>query len=136
MSESKHVDDRKNQLTMTVKREGMEKVSVDIISPVTINLPFEEIKKNKEFSPITKKYQVVDKNVVKFAGKVAVKGDSGGIKQNLTIFITEQEDIKPLLGMDWVRDFIGTTRKIESTRKTTDHSENDKKIANFKKLFN
>ena len=37
--------------------------------------------------------------------------------------------------MEWVRDYIGTIRKIESTTKTTDHSENDKKIANFKKLF-
>ena len=51
------------------------------------------------------------------------------------MFITEREDIKPLLGMDWLREFNWTIRHIEKTTRITDQSEKDKIITHFEMLF-
>ena len=48
---------------------------------------------------------------------------------------TEREDIKPVLGMDWLRDLNRTIRHIEKTTTTTDQTEKDKIIRNFEKLW-
>ena len=47
---------------------------------------------------------------MKFAGKITIQDESRGITSSLTIFITEREDIKPLVGMDWLQDFNRTIR--------------------------
>ena len=59
-------------------------------SLVTIISPVKEMIKNERISPITKKYQDVDKNEVKFARKIMVEAESRGKKKNLTILITER----------------------------------------------
>ena len=51
------------------------------------------------------------------------------------MLITEQEDIKPLIGMDWLREFNWTTRSIEGTTTTSDQSEKEKINTNFEKFF-
>ena len=86
-------------------------------------------------SPITKKYQDVHKNGVKFVGRITIEAKSRGIKFNLPRLITEREDIKPLLDMDWLRDFNWTLRNSETTTTITNHSEKDKKITDFEKIF-
>ena len=49
--------------------------------------------------------------------------------------ITEAEDTKPLLGMDWLREVNWTMRHIEKTTTITNQSKKDKKNTNFEKLF-
>ena len=51
------------------------------------------------------------------------------------MLITEPEDIKPLLGTDWLREINWTIRHIEKTTTPTDQSEKDEIITQFKKLF-
>ena len=54
---------------------------------------------------ITRKYQDVNENEVKFTAKITLESESRGIRKSLSMHITEREDIKPLLGMDWRRKF-------------------------------
>ena len=51
------------------------------------------------------------------------------------MLITEQEVIKPLLGVDGLREFDSTIRHIEKTTTLTDQSERDEIFAHFEKLF-
>ena len=51
------------------------------------------------------------------------------------MLITERVDIKPLLGMDWLREYNWTIRHIEKWTTPTDHSEGDEKSAQFEKFF-
>ena len=48
------------------------------------------------------------------------------------MLITERQDIKPLLGMDWMREFNWTIRNIQNTT-LTDQSEKEK--THFEKPF-
>ena len=91
--------------------------------------------KNKESVPITRKYQDVKKNAVKFVGKITVETENEGIRKNLTMFITNQEDIKLLIGMDWLPQFNWTIQNIENTTTTTNQSEKDKIVKNIETFF-
>ena len=71
---------------------------------------------DKEILPITRKYQ--DAN----AGTITVKTEKRGTRKDLPMLITEREDIKPLFGMDWRREFT-----------LPDQLEKDKLFANFLK---
>ena len=51
------------------------------------------------------------------------------------MFVNELEDVNPLLGIGWPRDFNWMIRKIESTTTTTDQPEKYKTTAIFKKLL-
>ena len=104
-------------------------------SPVSIIPPNNEIIKDKKILPITTKYQDVKKNEVNFVGKITVQAESRGNRKNLSMLITEREDIKTLLGMDWLRQFNSMMRNIQSTTTITDQSEKDKEGTNFEKLF-
>ena len=88
-----------------------------------------------KLSLITTKYQDVHKNGVKFAGRIAIEAKSRGIKFNLPRLITEREDIKPLLDIDWLRDFNWTLRNSETTTTITNHSEKAEKNTGFEKIF-
>ena len=74
-------------------------------------------------------------NEVNFARKVTV-AESRGTRENLTLLFIEREDIMPLLGMDWLREFNWTIRIVESTTKTRDQSEKYKISKNFEKRLN
>ena len=50
------------------------------------------------------------------------------------MLITEREDIKPLLGMGWLRELNWTMRHIEKPTTPTDQSERNKIITPFEKL--
>ena len=119
---------------MTVKIGGTEKeLIVDMGSPVTIIPPDKEVIKAQKILPITRRYQDLNKNEVKFTGQITVEAEGRGIRKNLPMLITEGEDIKPLIGMDWLREFNWTTGNIESTRTLNNQSEKDKIITKFEK---
>ena len=92
----------------------------------------------KKLSMITRKHQDVNENEVKFTAKITAKAESTEIrvqKKSLTKPITEREDLKPLLGMDWLRDFNWTIQNIDSTTTTTDQSEEETKFSQTLKNF-
>ena len=89
---------------MKIKTNETEKeFIVGAGSPATILPRDKEIMKHKKILPITKKYQDVNKKEVKLAAKITVEAEKEEITKKLTMFITERGDIKPLLGMDWLR---------------------------------
>ena len=65
---------------------------------------------------------------MKFAAKITVEAESRRKRKNLTMLITEQKDIGPLFGEEWLRS-------IEYTGTTTEQSRKDNKNANFEKIF-
>ena len=71
---------------------------------------------------------------MKFAGKFTVEAKSKGIKKNVTMLITKREDVKPLLGKDWLRRFTWAIRNIKTTTTTTEQSEKDKIVKNFQEF--
>ena len=52
---------------------------------------------------ITNRYQDVNKNEVKFRGKIPLNVEYENNKQKMDILIIERTDMTPLLGMDWMR---------------------------------
>ena len=134
LTETKHLTGRLTHITMTVKIDGTEK-RVDAGSLVTIMLLDRETIQHKENLPITRENQEIIKNEVIFAEKITVEAENGGIRKKLPILITEREDIKPLLGMDWLQKSNSTIRNIGSTTNLTDRSELNKKVRTFGKLF-
>ena len=51
------------------------------------------------------------------------------------MLITERDDIKPLLGMHWLREFNWTIRHIEKTTTLADYPGRGETVRQFKKLF-
>ena len=101
---------------------------------VTIIPPDNETIREKKKIPITKNYQDVKEIKVKFTGKTTVEAESEGIRKNF-FMLTEREDIKPLLGMDWPGNFNCTMRHIGKTATLTNQSETDETFTKFQKLF-
>ena len=62
---------------------------------------------------ITDRYKDVNKNEVKFRGKIPVNIKNENNKQKMEILITERTDITPLLGMDWMKRFKLTIGRIQ-----------------------
>ena len=137
ITEMKHSTDRRKYVTMTIRIYGTEKkFIVDTRSPVTIIQPENAIIKGLKNIPVRRKYQDVNKNEVKFTGKITVKAESKRNRKNLSMLITEREDIKSLLGMDWLREFncsIGHIEKCGSYDGRTNEEEMKwlKLISNF-----
>ena len=73
--------------------------------------PDKRIMKPTEIQKVTNRYQDVNKNEVKFRGKIPVNNEFENNKQKMEILITERTDITPLLGMDWMRTFKTYNRK-------------------------
>ena len=51
------------------------------------------------------------------------------------MLITEREDVKPLRGMDWLREFVWTIPHIKKIEARTDQSEREDKNTQFERLF-
>ena len=87
--------------TATVQINGVKKeFIIDTGSPVSIKPPDERIMKATEIQKITSRYQDVNKNEVKFRGKIPVNIDYENNKQKMELLITERTDITPLLVME------------------------------------
>ena len=75
----------------------------------------------------------MNKNEVKFRGKIPADVEYENNKQKMQILITERNDITPLLGMDWMKKFkltFGNIRTEESNQ-----SETKRVIEKFPDLF-
>ena len=69
--------------------------------------------KESEIQKIRHRYQDVNKNKVKFRGKIPVDIEYENNKQKMQLLITERNDITPLLGMNWVKKFKLTIGNIQ-----------------------
>ena len=93
----------------------------------------EQIMKKTEIQKIANRYQDLNKNEVKFRGKIPVDMEYENNKQKMEILITERTDITPLLGMDWMKKFKSTIGRIQLTE--PNQSEKEKVIKKFPDLF-
>ena len=79
--------------------------------------------KKTEIQKVKQRYQDVNKNEVKFRGKIPANIEYENNKQKMQILITERNDITPLLGLDWMKKFILTIRNI----RLEDNSQSEKR---------
>ena len=116
----KKIGEKNKHSTATVKINGIKKdFIIDTGSPITIMTPGEKILKLTGIQKITNKYERVNKNEVKFRGKIAVNLEYENNKQKMVILITERTDITPLLGLDWMKKFkliIGRIQLAENNQ--------------------
>ena len=89
--------------------------------------------KTTEVQKITNRYQDVNKNEMKFWGKVPVNIEYENNKQKMEILITERTDITPLLGLDWMRKFKLTIGRLQLAE--NNQSEREKVFTKFPDLF-
>ena len=64
-----------------------------------------------------------------------VEAASKRMRKNLSILFTEVKDIKPLLSMDWLGQFIWTIRLIKKSTTQTDQPEGEEIFTQIEKLF-
>ena len=95
--------------------------------------PDEKILKIAELQKITNRYQNVNKNEVKFRGKIPVNLEYENNKQKIEILITKRTDITPLLGMDWMKKFKLTIGRIQLA--DNNQSEREKVFNKLPDLF-
>ena len=92
--------DRNKYLTTKVKLYVMEKeFIIDTRSPISIMPADNKIIKIIEIQKVKHRYQDVEKNELKFRGKIPVDIEDENNKKMQLLF-TERNDITPLLGMD------------------------------------
>ena len=127
------IEEKNKHYTATVKNKWKKEFIIDTGSPITIMPPDEKILKIAEFQKITNRYQDVNKNKVKFRGKIPVNLEYENNKQKMEILITERTDITPLLGMDWMKKFKLTIGRIRLA--DNNHLEREKVFNKFPDLF-
>ena len=126
--------DRNKYLTTVVKINGTEKEFViDTGSPISIMPADNTILKESEIQKVRHRYQDVNKNEVKFRGKIPVEIEYENNKQKMQFLITERNDITPLLGMDWLKKFKLTIGNIQLDE--NNQSEKRRVIEKFPDLF-
>ena len=134
IKEIKKINEMNKHFTATVQINGVKKeFIIDTGSSVSIMPSDERIMKATEIQKITNRYQDVNKNEVKFRGKIPVNIEYENNKQKMEIFITERTDITPLLGMDWMKKFKLTIGKIQLAE--NNQSEREKVFTKFPDLF-
>ena len=112
----KKIVEQQKHYTAKVKINGTPKeFIIDTGSPITIMPLDDQTMKKTEIQKITNRYQDVNKNEVKFRGKIPVDMEYENNKQKMEILITERTDITPLLGMDWMKKFKLTIGSIQLT---------------------
>ena len=89
-----------------------EEFIVDTGSPISIMPADENIMKQTKIPKIEHRYQDVNKNEVKFRGKIPADVEYENNKQKMQILITERNDNTPLLEMDWTKKFKLTIGNI------------------------
>ena len=94
---------------------------IDTGSPVTIIPP---IITPNEMKETTKIFVVVIKNPIKFKGEAMVEVKTEKSKETLPIFITENKNTQPLLGLDWL-DKLETGLQGGKKTKVIRHVEGD-----------
>ena len=134
IKELKQIEETNKHYTATVKINGITKeFIIDTGSPISIMPPDQRIMKLTEIQKVTNRYQDVNKNEVKFRGKIPVNIEYENNKQKMEILITERTDITPLLGMDWMKAFKLTIGKIQLAENS--QSEKERIFGKFRDLF-
>ena len=88
--------------------------------------------KDTEIQKISNRYPDVNKNEVKFRGKIPVNKEYENNKQKMEISITGRIDITPQLGMDWEKTFKLTIGRIQLAE--NNQSEHEKVFTKFPDL--
>ena len=112
---------------------GKQKFIIGTGSPVTIMPNDTTLYKPEDIQSLKERYQDVNKNEIKFLGKVWVNIEYNTIQTNLPLLITKRTDITPLLGVNWLKHLPSTINGI-SLKKETNQSE-AAIHTKFKKLF-
>ena len=126
--------EKNKYLTTTVKINGSEKeFRLDTGSPISIMPADKTIMKDTEIRKVRHRYQDVNKNEVKFRGKIPVDIEHENYKQKMRLLIIERNDITPLLGMDWLKKFKLTIGNI----RLDDYNQSEKRqiVEKFPDLF-
>ena len=126
--------DKNKYLTTTVKINGTEKeFIIDTGSPISIMPADKTIVKDTEIRKVRHRYHDVNKNEVKFRGKIPVDIEYENNRQKMQLLISERNDITPLLGMDWLKKFKLTIGKI----RLDDNNQSEKRqiVEKFPDLF-
>ena len=130
IKEIKKIEEINKHYTATVKIIGKAKeFTIDTGSPISIMPPDKRIMKSTEIQEVTNRYQDVNKNEMKFRGKIPVNIEYENNKQMTETLITERTDITLLLGMDWMRTFKLTIGRIQLAEKN--QSEKEKILGKF-----
>ena len=128
------ITDRNKCLTAVVKVIGIEKeFIVDTGSPISIMPVDEKILKQTEIQKVKQRYQDVNRNEVKFRGKIPANIEYENDKQKMQILITERNDITPLLGINWMKKFNLTIGNFRT--EDTNQLEKRRVIEKFPDLF-
>ena len=134
IKEMKKIDETNKHFTTMLKINGVtEEFIIDIGSPISLMPPDEKTIKSTEIQKIINRYQDVNKNEVKFRGKIPVNVEYENNKQKMETLITERTDMTPLLGMDWMKKFKLTISKIQLA--DNNQSEREKVFNKFPDLF-
>ena len=126
--------DKNKYFTTTVKINGTEKeFIIDSGSPISIMPADKTIVKDTEIQKVRHRYQDVNKNEVKFRGKIPVDIEYENNKQKMKLLITERNDITPLLGIDWLKKFKLTIGNI----RLDDNNQSEKRqiVEKFPDVF-
>ena len=91
----------------------------------------------KDIQPLKERYQDVNKNEIKFLGKVSVDIAYNNKTTKLPILITQRNDIAPLLGVNWLIQLPIIINKILLDEPTnfTVTGENVNRYYRFLKVF-
>ena len=92
--------------------EKYRNFTIDSGSPVTILPNNLKLNNQKEIQPLKERYQDLNKTEIKFLGKIRANIEYNDKFTKLPIFITQSNDITPLLCMNWLNQLPITINKI------------------------
>ena len=106
--------------------------TIDTGSAVT-NMPNNPtLYEQKDIQPLQERYQDVNKNEIKFFGKIWANIEHNGEITKLPILITQRNDITSSLGVNWLKQLPITIKKILLDEKS---SQSEDIYTKFIKLF-
>ena len=106
--------------------------TIDTGSPVIIMPNNPTLYKQKDIQPLQERYPDVNKNEIKFLGKIWANIEYNGKTTKLPILITQRNDITPFLGVNWLKHLPITIDKISLDEKTSQSEDIHTKL---NKLF-
>ena len=125
--------DENNNYGIKLKINGKyQNFTIDTSSAVTIMPNNPELRNQKDMKPLKERYQNVNKNGIKFLGKVWADIEYDGKTTKLPILITKRNDITPLPGVNWLKQLPITINKIQLDEQT---NQSEAIYTKFNKLF-
>ena len=127
----KILPDKNDNYGIKLKINGKyQNFTIDTGSPVTIMPNNPKLYNPKDIHPLKERYQDVNKNEIKFLGRVWTNIENNGETKKL--LITQRDDITPLLGVNWLKQLPITINKILLDEHNSQSNEIHTK---FHKLF-